>query len=158
MNCSHTPRYQYPTEESMPGPGAFCDSCRRWVADKRPKSVSINPGALQPMLPSQDIPACGNPAMHWRDCGALLSYKTHNRLHGLITECACGGYTLDESEPAVKPKPKLDLERAQRSCFTKKGYGIELATKLANERGLRVYACNFCGRYHLTKQLLHCHT
>ncbi len=145
--CPHLPKQQYPTEEAMPGPGEFCEECRRWVSTVRAKPVSVEPSAPKAQ------PRCAVSVQHYKSPSSAANARTHNRIPGLIVECACGGFVIAPPLPEP-PKPKIDLEAARRSCFSKKGYYLELATKLAEERGLRAYACNYCGRFHLTKQPL----
>lgn len=144
--CIRPSRPHYPTSEQAAEHGTpeWCESCRRWAYIPTPRVK---------------LPRC--------DAGPHFTYASgasrwiEQNPGVVITPCACGGLFVPlraaatPIEPPEPPAPrKLDLEAAQRSCFSKKAYPFELANKIATERGLRVYSCVVCGRYHLTKTAL----
>lgn len=138
ISCIHPSRPHYPTSElaSEHGTPEWCDFCRRW--------------AYTPTLRAK-LPRC--------NIGQHFTYTSSAQRYPDAVPCPCGGLLVQAPAPVSiePPRPvsrKLDLEAAQRSCFSKKAYPAELANKIATERGLRVYSCEVCGRFHLTKTAL----
>lgn len=141
--CIARAKPHYPTFEaaSEHGTPEWCESCHRWTYIPEPRAK---------------LPRC--------DAGPHFTYASSAARCPDATVCKCGGLLVPTPTPTPIEPPtpmpalrKLDLEAAQRSCFSKKAYSAEIANKIATERGLRVYSCAICGRYHLTKTTLRGH-
>lgn len=70
-----------------------------------------------------------------------------NRWHG------CGKRPALEPKPKLAPTTRINLEKAQVSCFAKARYTTESRAAIPAQRyGLRVYRCDVCSGFHLSSK------